>query len=125
MKLSAFLMIKAIVSFIFAAVELLVPATLVSLLGASASPALLFMTRTLGAAFVAIGLVCWFASKAAHSELRQGVVLALFCCDTLGFLVSLMAQLSAVMNTLGWGIVLIWLLLAAGLGYFRFLKPAE
>jgi len=124
MKLSAFLTVKAIVCFVFAVCELLLTATLVSMLGGRADAWVVFMTRTVGATFVGIGLICWFARKAAHSELRQGVLLALFIADSIGFLVSLLAQISGVTNTLGWGIVLIWLLLAAGLGYFRFVKPA-
>jgi len=125
MKQSAFLTIKAIVCFVFAALELLVPATLVSMLGGSAAPEAVYMTRTVGAAFVGIGLICWSASKAARSDLRQGILLALFIGDTIGFLVSLLGQLSGTTNTMGWGIVAIWLLLAVGLGYFRFMQPAD
>lgn len=125
MKLSAFLTVKAIVCFVFAVELLFLPAMFVATLGGTALPDTIFFARTVAACFVGIGLICWFARKAAQSELRQDILLALFIGDTIGFLVSLLAQLSAVTNALGWGIVVIWLALAAGLGYFRFLKPAD
>jgi hypothetical protein len=125
MKLSTFLTIKAIVCFLFAAEMLLLPAMLITTLGGSASPDAIFFARSAGACLVGIGLICWFARNAARSELRQGILLALFIGDTIGFLVSLLAQLAAVANAMGWVIVAVWLLLAAGLGYFRFLKPAD
>lgn len=125
MKVSTFLTIKAIASFIFAALELLAPATLISLMGGRAEPVTVYVMRTLGAAFVGIGLICWFTRNAARSALRQGVLLALFCADSVGFIVALWAQLAGLTNALHWAIVVIWLLLAAGLGYFRFLKPAD
>ena len=125
MKLGTFLTIKAIVCFFFAVAMLLLPATFVSSMGGTASPDTILFARTVGACFVGIGLICWFAKNAAHSDLRQGILLALFCADTIGFVVSLLAQLAAVTNALGWIDVAIWLFLAAGLGYFRFLKPAD
>jgi hypothetical protein len=122
MKLSTFLTIKALVCFFFAVALLFLPAMFLSTMGGTASPDAILFARTVGACFVGIGLICWFAKNAAHSDLRQGILLALFCADTIGFVVSLMGQLSAVTNSLGWIDVVIWLLLAAGLGYFRFLK---
>jgi hypothetical protein len=125
MKVSTFLTIKAIVCFVFAVALLFLPATFVASMGGTASPDTVLFERTVGACLVGIGLICWFARKAAQSELRQGILLALFIGDTIGFLVSLLAQLAAVTNALGWVDVAVWLFLAAGLGYFRFLKPAD
>jgi hypothetical protein len=123
MKLSTFLTIKALVCFIFAVVLLLLPATFVASMGGAAAPETVLFARTVGACLVGIGLICWFGKNAAHSDLRQGILLALFCGDTIGFIVSLLGQFSGAANALGWMDVVIWLLLAAGLGYFRFMKP--
>ena len=46
----------------------------------------------------------------------------LFTGDPIGFIVALIGQLGGVMNGLGWITVAIWLFLALGLGYFRFLS---
>jgi hypothetical protein len=123
MNVKSFLTVKALVSLIFAAIQLLAPATLVSLVGQQATPTAIFLMRTMGASMLGIAILCWSTGGAPHSELKQSVLLELFVTDTLGFLVALMTQLARLMNAMGWGLVLIWLLLAAGLGYFRFVKP--
>ena len=70
-----------------------------------------------------IGVRHWFARNIADRAGLQGIILALYIADTIGFIVALHAQLSGLMNALGWSDVGIWLLLALALGYFRFLKP--
>ena len=79
------------------------------------------MTRFFGACLIGIGLICWF-DKSADYKALQGITLALFIGDTIGFIVALLGQLNGLMNSLGWIIVAIWLVLAFGLGYFRFFK---
>ena len=123
MKLATFLVIKAIVSLAFGIPLALAPAPLASFYGVTLDPAGTFMARFWGACAIGIGLVCWFARSAADSELRRGVLLSFFIADTIGFIVALLGQLSGLANALGWSEVAIWLLLALGLGYFRFLKP--
>jgi len=49
------------------------------------------------------------------------VLPGLFICDMTGFVVLLMAQPGGIVNAMGWCNVVLWALLAAGLGYFRFL----
>lgn len=123
MKLSTFLTIKAIVAFVFAVVQLVVPETLIALLGGTADATAVYLLRTVGACMMGVGAICWYASRAERSALRQGVLLGYFVADTLGFVVALVAQGTGLMNAAGWIIVAIWLLLAVGLGYFRFVKP--
>ena len=84
------------------------------------------MTRYVGACLIGIGLVCLLCRSVADNALR-GITLALFIGDMVGFIVALIGQLSGIMNALGWMCVAIWLLLAFGLGYYRFLKlsPSE
>jgi hypothetical protein len=79
------------------------------------------MARYLGAGLIGIGLVCWFGKNVANDG-RRGITLALFIGDTIGFVVALMMQLSGTVNALGWVNVLIWLLLALGNGYCRFMR---
>ena len=124
MKLSTFLIIKAIISFVFGIPLVLVPGTVVSLYNLALNPAGTLMAQYVGATLTGIGLVCWMARNAASSDLRQGVILSLFIADMVGFIVALLGQLAGQMNALHWVNVAIWLLLAVGLGYFRFLKPS-
>jgi len=78
-----------------------------------------------GAMLVGIALICYLASNATASVLRKKVILSLFVADSIGFILALIAQLSGKMNGLGWILVVLWLVLALGLGYFAFLKPED
>jgi len=122
MKLNNFLTVKAVISLFFGIAFGLVPAAVLSLFGMTMDPAGIFAARLLGAMLIGIGLICWFEKDAGVGALR-GITLALFIADVLGFLVSLMGQLSGLMNALGWITVVLWFLLALGFGYFRFVAP--
>jgi hypothetical protein len=124
MKLANFLVFKAIVELAFGIPTVLVPVQLLSLYGVTLDPAGTFMARCVGASFIGIGLLCWFIRTTADPKTLQGIILALFITDALSFIVTLSVQLSGLMNALGWSAVAIWLLLALGLGYFRFVKPS-
>ncbi len=121
MKLSLFLIIKAVISLVFGILLAVIPAQLMAIFGSTLDPSGVLMTRLVGALLIGIGLICWL-SRTKSAESLQDIVLSLFVADTLGFLVVLMGQMSGLMNAMGWIIVLIWLLLALGLGYFRFIK---
>ena len=123
MKLSNFLVVKAVISLVFGIVFALVPAVAMSLYGVTLDAGGIMMTRFLGACLIGIGLICWL-DREADPKALQGITLALCIGDTVGFLVALVSQLSGLANALGWVNVVIWLLLALGLGYFRFLKPS-
>jgi hypothetical protein len=67
----------------------------------------------------------WFARNAARSEIAlRALVLAITIGDTLGFVITLLAQLGGLANALGWVTVALYLLLALGFGYFQFVKPS-
>ncbi len=124
MKISTFLVIKAVVCFIFAIGYLLLPVTVGSMYAINLDPDGILMSRFFAALLVGIGLILWLL-KDAEWNLLKVITLSLFVADTLGFVIALVAQLSGVMNGLGWIIVIIWLLLAAGLGYLRFVKQGN
>jgi hypothetical protein len=73
----------------------------------------------LGVDLIGIGAVCWAVKGAVENELVQGLILALFFADTIGFVVIVWGQLAGVLIALGWVNVAIWLFLTLGLGYFR------
>jgi hypothetical protein len=122
MKLSTFLIVKAIVCFLFAIGYIVAPVATGSLYEITLDPDGILMARFFGALLLGIGLILWL-SRNADWNVLNGITLSLFIADTAGFIIALIAQLEGVMNSLGWIIVVIWLLLALGLGYFRFLKP--
>ncbi len=122
MKLSNFLVVKAIISLAFGIGFAAIPAAVWSIYGVTLDSTGVFMTRFVAALLIGVGLICWFTQNADWNVLKA-ITLSLCIADTIGFIVALSGQLSGIMNNLGWIIVAIWLLLALGLAYFRFLKP--
>jgi hypothetical protein len=124
MKLSNFLFVKAIISFLFGIGFLVVPTTVGGWYGFAFAPDGVIMARFFAAVLIGVGLILYLCRKADWNLLKH-ITLSLFIADTIGFITALVGQLAGVMNALGWIIVAIWFLLALGLGYFRFLKPSR
>ena len=124
MKLSVFLSIKAVIAFAFGIVLVAIPTSFISLFAYLQCPVGILNTRIAGALLIGIAFICWSVRSCSDTKTVKGILLGLFIADTIGFIVVLLAQLSDVMNALGWVDVGIWFLLASGLGYFRFLKTS-
>jgi hypothetical protein len=123
MRLSLFLFIKAIIAAIFGIAILLAPAAVASLYGMAVSDATVLMARLFAIRMIGTCLICWFLRWEPDTPYRRGLLLALFVQDGLGLIVTLAAVLGGTMNALGWLNVAIWLFLAVGLAYFRFVRP--
>lgn len=121
MKLSALLSVKAIISIVCGLALLLIPGAFLGLAGVNLDPSGTMMARLVGALLIGIAVMCWTARNADPGVGREAFVLGLFVGDTLGFVVMLLAQLAGIMTAFGWVFVLLWLALAACLGYFRFI----
>jgi len=122
MRLYTFLIIKAGISIIFGLSFLLIPMGTASLFGITLDLAGATTARYVGALLLGVGFICWFARLCTGYLEIQGILVSLFIADTLGFLIALFTQLSGLYNTLGWVNVAVWLFLALGLGYFRFIN---
>jgi hypothetical protein len=118
MKLKTLMIIKAIVCLCFGIPILLVPHFIYSIFGASLTDGGAFVAREYGAAMIGILMLTWFARNSPESEARWAIILALFVYDALGFVVTLIAILSGALNPLAWLVVVLYLLLALGFGYF-------
>jgi hypothetical protein len=121
MSLKLFLTIKSVVCFVFGIPIIIAPGVVFPIYGVSLDAPGEFLARLMGCFMVGVGLICWSGGRAEDSILRRAILLSLFICDTAGAVVSLFATLGGLTNALGWLNVALWLFLAAGLGYFRFL----
>lgn len=124
MKFSTLMIIKAVVCITLGAVLLLVPGWLYSLFGASLNAAGEFAAREYGAALIGTFLLTWYARNATDSKARRAIILDLFIYDAIGFVITLLAVFSGLMNFLGWSVVALYGLLAIGYGYFWFKNPS-
>lgn len=120
MKLKSLFIFNAVATTMFGLGSVLAPHPLMTLFGASLSPAGALMMRYGGAWLIGIGLLAWFARDAADSEARRAIVLAFVVCYAIAFVVALLAQVAGVLNILGWGTVALNLVLALGYAYVQF-----
>jgi hypothetical protein len=124
-KLKHLFIVHSIVALIHGGGFVLVPKALMSLYGVSlADTSATYVARLFGAALLIYCFVAWFARNAQDSEARQAITLGFFLTGIIGFVVSLVGQLSGVMNALGWLVVGLYLVIVGvGYGYFHFVKP--
>lgn len=122
MNLKTFLSFKALVSMVVGFTSLCIPTVIFPYYGVNLDAQGVGFSQLFGTMTIGIGFICWFARTESRSALRQNILLSLFICDTIGFFVALIGQIKGITNMLGWGNVALWLILAIGLGYFRFVK---
>jgi hypothetical protein len=126
MKLSNLMAIKAVVVSVLGISYVLIPNAIISLAGMTLNPGGVFATQLYGATFILLGILLWFARNAPRTEVAlRAIVLAVVVGDVIGFIVSLLMQLSGIANALGWVEVAAYLLFALGFGYFQFVKPTS
>ena len=117
MTFRTLLIAKAVVCLAFGLLLLLVPVTLLSLLGAELGAAGTFTAREYGAALIGALFLMWFAKDTQASDARRAILLYLLVYDAIGVIITVPAVLSGVLNGLGWGIALVYLFFTLGAGY--------
>lgn len=118
------LTVSAILSFLFGLGFMLMPGTLVTFYNVELNDAGQFVGQLYGLTLFGFGLLNWLAREFADGSVQQAVLTANFLTTALGTIFSLIGQLGGVpgVNALGWSTVLIYLLLALGFGYLRFMR---
>ena len=123
MKLNTFLVIAGVLGLGFGVPFVLAPVQLVSMYGVTLQgEGSIIVARLFGATLVNVGLLTVLARNVTAPDAQQAITLGGFVGDGTGFVVALLGQLAGVTNALGWSTVVIYLFLAAGFGYFRFMK---
>jgi phosphoglycerol transferase MdoB-like AlkP superfamily enzyme len=125
MKLGNLFVVNAVIAGLFGLAFIFAPAKLLAQYGLAVDAGFGLVAQLFGAALIGYAILTWLVRKAADSEARRAIVLALFICDAVAFVLSLMAQLKGLVTSLGWSTVVIYLLLALGFAYFLFAKPSE
>jgi hypothetical protein len=130
MKLSALMIVNAIVAVVFGLGFILAPSQVASFYSPAAGApevggVLQVIAQLFGAALVGFAVLTWVARNAPDSEARRAILLAMFIGDAVGFVIALIAQFGGAVNALGWSTVAIYLLLGIGFGYFVFMAKPE
>ena len=109
--------IKCLVCVGFAPLLLLFPEQLLSMLGASFGIGAAIMAREYGAALTGNVFLTWFSRNAERSTARTAIIIYLFVYDAVAMIAMTILQLQGAMNSLGWGIVAVYLFFTLGYGY--------
>jgi len=131
MKLRYLFILNAVVLIILAAGFLLAPRTVLGVFGLSVgttvnfNATLSFVAQLMGAALIVPGLLSWFAGTMTEAGARRSVAISLFIFAAVSFVLSLLGMLSKVMSATGWGIVVLFLVFAAGYAYFLFVRQSD
>lgn len=126
MKLRNLFLLDTVLAFVFALVALLGPTTMLKFFGLSTGDTEKLLAQIIGGALVGFGLLSWFAKDFTDARAQDGAVLSLFLFSAIGFVVTLLGELSNVTRAGSvWIIVVIFLFFTLGYGYFQFLGPSE
>lgn len=124
MTLKNWMSAKAVICVLFGLGFVFIPETLASFYGMSTNDSGVLMTRFFGQAFILLGVLLWLARNTSEQATQRAFSISVFIGDIVGFAIAIMAQLSGVMNALGWLSVALYLVLALGFGYFLIAKPS-
>lgn len=117
MTFKTLLVTKAAVCLVFGVLLLFIPGWIYGLMGASLGAAGTFAAREYAAAMFGTIMLTWFARNVAAPDARRAILLDLFLYDAIGVVITVMVLFSGVFNALGWTIVGVYLVFAAGSGY--------
>jgi len=119
MNVRTFLSITAVIAFVYGIGFILFPAGLTNLYGVTLEPIGIYVAQLFGAVLLGLAIINWSARDA---RVMDGVLTGNLVANTIGFLVTLSGQVGQTggINALGWFTVVLYLFLAVGHGYYRF-----
>jgi hypothetical protein len=123
MNLKNLMAVKSAICLVFGAMFMVIPVQSLEIYGLPVDSATIFMGRALGASFLLLMLLLWFARTDHGSVALWAIVLGVFVGDLIGFGVALWAVLTGITNAWGWLTVIIYGLLTLGFGYCLFRAP--
>jgi hypothetical protein len=122
MKLKTLFVIDSILAFAFGLGLILLPGLMISMYGMDDSASVVYLYSLLGAAFLGNGIFRWLVRDSSEEIIVKTLPLAIFMEFTIATLVALKGQLVGGINALGWLNVGLYVLLAIGYAYFRFVR---
>lgn len=124
MKLKIWMIITAILGWVFGIGYFLLPTQMMASVGIGADKALAHQTQIFGAALIAISFMSWFARNEAESKSRRAILFGLFLYFALGSISIFLFALTGIPNIASWVILAFHLLLALVYAYHLFAKQS-
>lgn len=123
MKLRHLFAINFVIAIFFGFTCSLFPRQLFQLYGLAIDESGVWVTRLVGGSILGYATLMWFGSRAASTDARRAIAIALIVQDAIGLVASLEIQFSSVMGIIGWSNPLLYGFLMIGYAYFVVIKP--
>ena len=117
MTFKTLLVLKALVCLVAGVILLAAPGWLFGVLGTTLGPGGTFPAREYGAALMGILMLTWLARDIPPSSARKAILVGLLVYDGIGLVITTLAVVSHLLNPLGWGIALVYLVFTLGPAY--------
>ena len=125
MKLRNLYLANSIITLVLALGLLLMTSVMVNLFGMNNSAETRTLSQLLGVGLVVGGMTTLLAREVTDPMARSAINFSNLIADVLGVVIALNATLTGVFGWFGWLLVVVYLLLALGFGYFQFLAPPQ
>lgn len=122
MRLKTLFTLNAMVALVFGSVHLLAPSLFWATFGLSLDSNGILMARTVGAEVLAFAFLVWMGRSLTDPKALRAVSLACFTKWSLLLAVNLYAQLTGLLNPLGWSNIGLFLFFVGSYAYFS-IKP--
>jgi len=111
---------QALVDVLFGIPLVFATGTILSLYGMSTDRTGTFLAQWLGATFIVLAWISWFARNWMDNEPRRVLIRGGFVASLIGFVVSLLFQLGPGGNTTTWVFVALPAIFVVGWGYYSY-----
>jgi hypothetical protein len=111
-------LVYLIVETIFGIGFLFVPGLMMDPMGVTLDETSITFARLFGSLIISIPVLLFLARKSANTEFKRGVVYSIFIYLLLSTTILLITQIKGLMNSMGWGIVILHLVFMLWFGYY-------
>jgi len=126
MKLSNLFRLHALLALPYALFLILLPRVMIDLMSEDVlNPIGANIARLMGAALILVAQFSWQASRSENSSMRKSIAAGLWTYVTLGFIITLGAQLREIWGVWGWLNVASYAIFVIGYGYYLFIGEDE
>lgn len=117
-------LVYLIVEVIFGIGFLFVPGLMMDPMGVTLDETSTTFARLFGSLIISVPVLLFFVRKSSSTEFRRGVVYSIFTYLLVSTIILLITQLKALMNPMGWSIVILHFVFMLWFGYYL-IKPAK
>jgi hypothetical protein len=118
-------LVYLIVEAIFGIGFLFAPDLVMDPLGLTLDETSTTLARMFGSLIISIPFLMFFARKSASAEFKNGVIYCAFIYLLASTVILLISQLKGLMNSMGWGIVILHLVFMLWFGYYLLIPTKQ